>query len=301
MKFKTWHFFLVVFAFLIFLASGFGFKAGTMIASADKIIDSDIVENFYSSSWSVYTTIFGLFGIVLGVVFPLYQNNELKENMKKIEIEILNINKKNKEILKSHSIVNKILLLDKPRDLRDDKQWLAYLNKVSNVEIVSNLDAYLSMIEIFRTCLSMLQLRPEDEITKIITNKIEKEFPLLLSSNNNKEKVLNNTIDIWLLILDNSYNNNVEEYIELLENSFTNILGNAKSSEKELIKRCLLPEFRELIKERPEGQKYKQIFRIKKSETGKPEDVEIDMHTDKFWDKNAKEQINNFIRRLKEL
>jgi|SRR5690554_171031 len=301
MKCKYWLCLSIGIATLIILIV-IAFNTGLMIGLSDSIANdtSEKIKSFYTSSWSVYTTIFGLLGIVLGVVFPLYQNNELKENVKKLEGDMRDLEKNKDEIIKSHSVVNRLLLINKPKNLRDENQWLAYLNKVNNVDIESDLDAYLTMIENFRSCLSMLHVSPEDEVAKIIINKIEKEFTCLLSSIKNKEIVINNTINIWSLILDKSFND-VEGYVELLENSITNILGNVNSSEKDLIKRLLLPEFRELLKERPISRKYKQTFKTKNSKTGKFEDIEIDMHTDKFWDENSKEKIKNFINRLKEL
>lgn len=72
----------IVYTIGIFIISGISFKIGEIVTSAKEITCKEALESFYYSSWAVYTTIFGLFGIILGVVFPLYQSNRQEKEYK---------------------------------------------------------------------------------------------------------------------------------------------------------------------------------------------------------------------------
>lgn len=91
----------IVYTIGIFIISGISFKIGEIVTSAKEITCKEALESFYYSSWTVYTTIFGLFGIILGVVFPLYQSNKQENKHRKDIEELKSFKDENNDILES--------------------------------------------------------------------------------------------------------------------------------------------------------------------------------------------------------
>lgn len=85
----------IVYTIGIFIISGISFKIGEIVTSAKEITCKEALESFYYSSWTIYTTIFGIIGVALGIVFPLYQSNK-QEKEYKTEIEKIKTEFKNK-------------------------------------------------------------------------------------------------------------------------------------------------------------------------------------------------------------
>lgn len=104
-----------------FLISGIAFKAGMIVAEQKCIINGrckENIESFYSNSWSVYTTIFGVLGIVLGVVFPLIQASEQEKRSKEEREEI------ERELRALREESNRYKLLEHKRLIKEIIKWL---------------------------------------------------------------------------------------------------------------------------------------------------------------------------------
>lgn len=293
---------LVVLVLLI--VSGVAFKSGVMVAESKKIVcfenATKAMESFYDSSWSVYTTIFGLFGVVLGVIFPMYQSREHRREVEEIKEELNNIKDNSekqleelkkethitKDINESYLIVNEFLKIDRPIDLRNKEEWIDYLEKVSAFNLKSNVFVYYNMLDSFRFAISNIH---DSTILPHIVDKIEVEFPKVILSVDAKDKTnfISFTIDIWVSLLDKSYNNDLEHYTIPLYESISNIFTKIDYETKGIIKNNLLLRLNELAKSR-----------LWKSENS-DEDLGIAIHTDRFWDENTRKLFSDFIEKIK--
>lgn len=137
----------LVYVIIIIILCGIAFKLGEIIASVKELTTREVLESFYKDSWIVYTTIFGVIGVVLGVVFPIVQSKKQDE---KYQADMNKINNTLKE-LNSFKDKYEIYLKDlkaQSDDIKEkmDNAWISnFTHEFSGLQD-KNIDTFINNI-----------------------------------------------------------------------------------------------------------------------------------------------------------
>ncbi|MCO5268494.1 MAG: hypothetical protein M9897_06335 [Brumimicrobium sp.] len=229
--FCSWRFWLLIVCilFLLFVS----FQLGGIVEQRKflvKFIANDKVlqatDSFYSGSWAIFTTLFGILGIVMGIIFPLYQSNQQEEKNQSFYNEVKNemqslkleIEKQKEDLLNREDNLQEMkddIIIELIEERRvNDIQKIANntnLSVTERLEDISLLSDFRT-INSYNTILDIIDgLSREDIIKSDVSENILNIISVFNPIKDSSKELLNiakSTIDIGYSLVQESLINN---------------------------------------------------------------------------------------------